>query len=104
MVVNCDNLQTIRLLEEDILKLETKLRHVDINQNWLRQEVQAKRVHLRWLPTPDMPADGMTKQLSKQRQDRFVKQLNLVDISEKLSTTLNRKSDDNDVQAQQGAS
>lgn len=102
MVINCDNLQTIRLLEQDVLKLDTKLRHIDIHQHWLRQEVQAKRVLVRWLPTADMPADGMTKQLTRQKQERFVKQLNLVDISEKLSITPIRKS--NELQAQQGAS
>jgi len=26
----CDNMQTVRLLRQDILKLDTKLRHIDI--------------------------------------------------------------------------
>ena len=35
----CDNMQTVRLLRHDTLKLDTKLRHIDVHQHWLRQEV-----------------------------------------------------------------
>jgi hypothetical protein len=31
-----------------------------------------------------MPADGLTKDLTKQKNDRFIEQLNLVDISTRL--------------------
>ena len=40
----CDNLQTVRLMLKDSPKLVTKLKHVDIQQHWLRQEVEAKRL------------------------------------------------------------
>ena len=32
----CDNMQTVRLLRQDIPKLNTKLRHIDVHQHWLR--------------------------------------------------------------------
>jgi Reverse transcriptase (RNA-dependent DNA polymerase) len=83
--IACDNLQTIGILEKDSLKLTTKLRHVDIHQHWLRQEVEAGRISIRWIPTAEMPADGLTKPLSAQKHEAFVKQLNLVDIQEKLN-------------------
>ena len=35
--IQCDNAQTIRLVTEEITKLQTKLRHVDIHNHWLRQ-------------------------------------------------------------------
>ena len=38
-MVYCDNLQMIRLLTLDAFKLITKLKHVDIHNHWLRQEV-----------------------------------------------------------------
>jgi len=38
-VIYCDNRQTIRLLKQETPKLKTALRHVDIHQSWLRQEV-----------------------------------------------------------------
>ena len=36
--IMCDNQQTIRLVNADIALLNTKLRHVDIHNHWLRQE------------------------------------------------------------------
>ena len=34
--IQCDNRQTIRLVTEEIARLQTKLRHVDIHNHWLR--------------------------------------------------------------------
>ncbi len=52
--IYCDNQQTIRLLQNSNNKLETKLKHVDIHQMWLRQEVQEKRVTVEWISTNEM--------------------------------------------------
>ena len=68
-------------------KLTTRLRHVDVHQHWLRQEVQAGRIRLDWLATNDMPADGLTKALPRQRHERFVRQLGLVDIGDRVNRT-----------------
>jgi hypothetical protein len=81
LTVQCDNLQTIRLLTKEDPHLATKLRHVDIHKHWLRQEVQAGRVNIEWVPTADMPADGLTKSLPRQRHESFIKQLGLEDIN-----------------------
>jgi hypothetical protein len=40
LTTSCDNQQTIRLMTKDAPKLTTKLRHIDIHQHWMRQEVQ----------------------------------------------------------------
>jgi hypothetical protein len=66
------------------MKLATKLRHIDIHKHWLRQEVQAKRLRVNWIPTAEMPADGLTKALPRQKHEIFVRQLGLVDIRERL--------------------
>ena len=34
--IECDNTQTIRLVTEEITILQTKLRHIDIYNHWLR--------------------------------------------------------------------
>jgi hypothetical protein len=81
-----DNQQTIRLLTAQTPVLTTKLRHVDISQHWLRERVQNGDIQVQWVPTNDMPADGLTKALTRQKQERFVKQLGLVDIRGKLAT------------------
>jgi len=66
------------------MKLATKLRHVDIHRHWLRQEVQDKRLKINWVPTAEMPADGLTKALPRQKHETFIKQLDLVDIGKRL--------------------
>jgi hypothetical protein len=79
--IYCDNTQTIRLLQKETPKLDTKLKHVDIHQSWLRQEVQEQRINVEWVPTANMVADGFTKELPAQKHAAFVRQLNLKDIS-----------------------
>lgn len=65
----------------DAPKLMTKLRHIDIHQSWLRQEVQAGAVNVKWIPTKAMPADGFTKALPHQKHEEFMKMIGLVHIS-----------------------
>jgi hypothetical protein len=84
--IQSDNQQTIRLLTAATFKLSTRLRHVDIHQHWLRQEVQQGTIHIEWVPTASMIADGFTKALTPQRFDAFIKQLNLCDIQAKLTS------------------
>ena len=40
-VIEYNNLNTIRLITKEIATLQTKLRHVNIHEHWLRQEHQA---------------------------------------------------------------
>jgi hypothetical protein len=84
--IYCDNTQTIRLMMKETPKLQTALKHVDIHQCWLRQEVQAKRIKVQWIPTSEMVADGFTKVLPVQKHANFVRLLNLVDIKDKIET------------------
>ena len=39
LTIKFDNAQTIWLLVDKSMKLQTKLRHVDIHSHWLRQKV-----------------------------------------------------------------
>lgn len=79
-VIHCDNRQTIRLLEMETPKLVTKLRHVDIHQSWLREQVQQGIITVRWIDTNTMPADGMTKILTAQQHRHFMSLLNMKDV------------------------
>ncbi len=83
--VEYNNQQTIRLLTTSAIKLATKLKHIDIHQHWLRQEVQENRLYIEQIPTVDMPADGLTKALPRQKHQTFLQQLGLVDIKHLLS-------------------
>ena len=86
LAIQCDNRQSIRLVCEESAKLQTKLRHVDIHNHWLRQEYAMGRIQIEWKETTQMVADGMTKALAKAKFSNFVSQLGLQDIRERLST------------------
>ena len=74
----CDNQQTLRLLLGDNPQLTTKAKHVDIHHLWLRQEVQEGNIKIDWVPTKDMPADGLTKLLPKQEHAKFIRSCGLI--------------------------
>lgn len=82
--IQCDNTQTIRLVNEEIARLQTKLRHVDIHNHWLRQEVFLKRINVVHTKSKDMIADGLTKVLPKEDFGRFRDQMGLVEIGERI--------------------
>ena len=77
----CDNQQTIRLVVGANERISTRLRHVDIHNLWARQEHAKGSFEVAYLPTAQMPADGLTKRLSRQKFEHFRALLNLQDIS-----------------------
>ena len=84
ITIQCDNQQTIRLITEEITQLQTKLRHVDIHNHWLRQEVGRKTIQVVYVPSAEMLADGLTKALPKNKWTTFLEQIKLMDVKEKL--------------------
>ena len=74
---------------KDLPVLITKLKHVDIRRHWLREQVADDKIKIAWIPTGQMPADGLTKALPWQKHQNFVCQLGLVDLS-KLGILGNR--------------
>jgi hypothetical protein len=82
--IDCDNKQTIRLVNAEVARLQTKLRHVDIHNHWIRQEVKDGRIDVQYMPTKKMIANGLTKALGEADFREFLKQINLVDISVRL--------------------
>jgi hypothetical protein len=85
LTINCDNQQTVRLMVKEAPRLVTKLKHVDIHHHWLREQVAKGSIHIDWIPTSQMPADGFTKALTRQKHENFVRQLNMVDIGALIS-------------------
>jgi hypothetical protein len=83
--LQCDNQQTVSLLLKESPQLRTKLRHIDIHQHWLRQEVQAGRITVKWVKTTEMVADGLTKLLPRLKHAEFVRMLGLEDIGHLLA-------------------
>ncbi|KAJ5125241.1 hypothetical protein N7526_007418 [Penicillium atrosanguineum] len=83
--VLCDNKQTVDLLTKVNSLYRTKLRHIDIHHHWLRQEIVMGNIDIAWIETNSMPADGLTKPLPNQKHQRFIHELNMVDINEKIN-------------------
>ena len=83
--IECDNKQTIRLVTEEITILQTKLRHVDIHNHWLRQEVQNGIISVEYIESAKMMADGLTKALQNNDFQRFVEHMNLRDVRHLLA-------------------
>jgi hypothetical protein len=79
MIYN-DNLQIIRLFISKILKTETKLRHVDIAQCWLKQSIQDDYFSMNYLFIAKMITNELTKILSSQKHREFINQLRFVDV------------------------
>jgi hypothetical protein len=95
ITIQCDNKQTIRLVTQEISKLQTKLRHVDIHTHWLRQEVAAGTITVEYIRSDDMIADGLTKVLPANKWQGLLNQLGLVDIT---STEVTRTAPLNEIQ------
>ena len=85
LVIEVDNKQTIRLVTEEITRLKTSLRHVDIHNHQLRQEYIAGKIDVQYTKSVEMMADGLTKALVQEQFAGFRKQLGMVDISEMLA-------------------
>jgi hypothetical protein len=51
---------------QEIARLQTKPRHVDIHNHWSRQEVFRKRINVVYTKSEDIIADGLMKVLPKE--------------------------------------
>ncbi|RMZ75240.1 hypothetical protein DV736_g6710, partial [Chaetothyriales sp. CBS 134916] len=78
--VNCDNRQTIRLVESENPTLVTALRHVDVAHHWVREQVQQGTLRINWVSSAEQSADGLTKALPGQKHRIFLQQLGLVPL------------------------
>ena len=63
--IHCDNKQTIRLIVSEGERITTKLRHVDIQNMWLRQEHSKGTFEITYLFIIEIPADRLIKNLTR---------------------------------------
>ena len=84
VVIECDNTNTVRIVNEQSNQFTTALRHIDIHNHWLRQEAKTRRLVVNYVPSNKQLADGLTKALQQQAFNNFVDQLGLEDISERI--------------------
>jgi hypothetical protein len=79
--VRCDNAQTVGIVNKNGLKINTCLRHIDIQQHWLREAQKKGRIKVSWIATQEMIADGLTKAFGSEKQEAFRKALKMVPLS-----------------------
>jgi hypothetical protein len=78
--IRCDNRSTLRVLESNTLKINIKLKHVNIHRHWLKQKVQFDRINVNWISIVEMFADDFIKISFRTKHENFLKQLHLIDI------------------------
>jgi len=61
LTIWCDNKQTIQLVNEEIMQIQTALRHVNIYNCWIHQEAKKGNFKIKYLPTNKIPADRLIK-------------------------------------------
>ena len=83
-----DNQGSIALADNPEYHARTK--HIDIQYHFIRECVQSNKIDLKYCPTADMVADGITKGLPKERHMDLLMKMGVEEIEE--STTLLLKS------------
>jgi hypothetical protein len=80
LIIECDNMQIIRMIINSIDHYTTKLRHVDVHRHWLTQKIRIERINVKWISFAKMIADDFTKSLKSQKHREFVRLLDLEKI------------------------
>jgi hypothetical protein len=79
-IILCDNKMTTGHIMAENPKMHTNLKHVAIRNSWLRERAERKELAIEWVPTAEMPADGLTKPLDRGRHAAFVKLVGMRDL------------------------
>lgn len=70
-----DNQSSIALANNPVLHQRSK--HIDIQHHYIRDEVEAGRIELSYIPSDEMIADGLTKPLEAVKYLTFIKQMGM---------------------------
>jgi len=73
----CDNIGAKYLSASPVFHARTK--HIEIDYHFVREQVAAKRLDIRFISTKDQIADGFTKALPVKQTEMFRNNLNLSD-------------------------
>lgn len=81
----CDNTQIVRIMNKESLVLKINLRHLDIHQHWLREQVQVEKTRVKCIKIANMSADELIKHLDRQQHEESIQQLEMIDIRDRIS-------------------
>lgn len=74
--VFCDNQSAIQLSKNAVFHKRSK--HIDVSYHFVRDLVKQKEIEINYLQTDCMPADILTKSLTKCKHERCIKLLQLL--------------------------
>ena len=86
IVLWSDNQGAIHLSHNPEYHARTK--HIDVSYHVIRERVEQRLMELKYLPTGEMPADGLTKALGHVRFGEYVQRLGLKTVKEASSQGL----------------
>jgi hypothetical protein len=75
VLIFADNKNAIDLTTNPLYHKRTK--HIEMRWHWIREMMNRKKITLRYLPTSEMIADGLTKPLPAPAFSKFRTMLNL---------------------------
>ena len=75
ILIKSDNISTINLAYNPEYHQRTK--HTALRYYYVRQEIEKGNIKVEYLPTTEMPADGLTKPLPNTKFQQFIQLLNL---------------------------
>lgn len=96
LIIKCNNIQTKRFLVDKSAKFQIKLCYMNIHSYWLRQKVQHQIIHICWMLTKKMVANGLTKALSIEIHKFFMEMTSIKD-KKKLLIFVKKEKDFKDI-------
>jgi hypothetical protein len=79
-----DNQSTIKTAKNDIINERSK--HIDVRYHFIRENIRADKLEIRYCPTDQMVADALTKPLGRTKLELFVAEMGLVPRSSHQGT------------------
>jgi hypothetical protein len=67
-------------MKSKIVRIDIKLKHIDVAQCWFKKMIQSDHLHVEYLFTTKMMTDDLTKLLSSQKHKKFVRHLDLMNV------------------------
>jgi len=80
VVVHCDSTSALRLMKNPEYHSRTK--HIEVHFHFIREKIEAGELEFKYIGTDLQCADFLTKGLSREKHQRFSKEVGLVDSTE----------------------
>lgn len=78
-MIHCDNISALSLASNPVFHARTK--HIEVDYHYVREQVLAKALQLRYVCTQDQLADIFTKGIPKKKLVSFQSKLSVVSRS-----------------------